>query len=81
MISTSRFMLAGDGSRYAACSTFRPSVGPSPAPNSRGPGAPGPIVTRCEMRSGVRAAKLIAVMPPMELPTKAAFSMPSASSS
>ncbi|PKV97214.1 hypothetical protein ATK30_8187 [Amycolatopsis echigonensis] len=61
---------------------FRPSVGPPPAPNRNGfIWIGGPIVTRCDTRSGRSTASRSDVWPPIELPTKAALSMPKASSS
>ena len=56
-----------------------PSDGP-PGLNSLGVRVdPEPMVIRCDTRSGCTVVRRIAVMPPIELPTSAAFSMPSAS--
>ena len=57
-----------------------PSDMPPPGVNVLMPGHGAPIGMRCEIRSGCSIANLMPVIPPIELPTIAAFSMPSSSS-
>jgi hypothetical protein len=54
-------------------------VGPLAALNTLVPGTGAPMDTRWLTRSGWRSAVAMEVMPPIELPTSAAFSMPSSS--